>query len=34
VPLHELNEEDVTFRTDKTVVNMLLSLISQSAAEN
>lgn len=34
VPLNELNEDDVTFRTDKTVVNMLLSLISQSAAED
>jgi 8-oxo-dGTP diphosphatase len=31
VSLDELKEEDVTFRTDKTVVNMLLSLISQSA---
>jgi len=31
VGLDELKDEDVTFRTDKTVVNMLLSLISQSA---
>jgi 8-oxo-dGTP diphosphatase len=31
VALDELKEDDVTFRTDKTVVNQLLSLISQSA---
>lgn len=34
VALDELKEDDVTFKTDKTVVNMLLSLISQSAAED
>lgn len=31
VDLNELKEEDVTFRTDQTVVTQLLSLISQSA---
>lgn len=31
VGLSDLKEEDVTFKTDKTVVNQLLSLISQSA---
>lgn len=30
VSLDELKEEDVTFKTDQTVVNMLLSLIAQS----
>jgi len=31
VGLDELKEDDVTFRTDKTVVNTLLDLISQAA---
>jgi 8-oxo-dGTP diphosphatase len=31
IPLDELREEDVTFRTDKTVVAQLLSLISETA---
>lgn len=30
VGLGELKEDDVTFKTDKTVVNMLLDLISQA----
>jgi len=30
VSLDELKEEDVTFKTDRTVVNMLLSLVAQS----
>ncbi|MBB6502114.1 NUDIX domain-containing protein [Pedobacter cryoconitis] len=31
IDLDALTENDVTFKTDKTVVNMLLSLIAQSA---
>ncbi|HEY0177737.1 MAG TPA: NUDIX domain-containing protein [Pedobacter sp.] len=31
IGLDELNEDDVTFKTDKTVVAQLLSLISQAA---
>ncbi|QNK63571.1 NUDIX hydrolase [Pedobacter sp. PAMC26386] len=31
IHLNELAESDVTFKTDKTVVNMLLSLIAESA---
>jgi 8-oxo-dGTP diphosphatase len=31
IDLNELKESDVTFKTDKTVVNMLLSLIAESA---
>lgn len=31
VGLDELQEEEVTFRTDRTVVSMLLALISQAA---
>lgn len=30
IDLEDLKEDDVTFKTDKTVVNMLLSLIAQS----
>ncbi|MET4139477.1 NUDIX hydrolase [Pedobacter sp. UYP1] len=31
IDLNELKESDVTFKTDKTVVKMLLSLIAESA---
>lgn len=31
-PLNELSEDDVTFKTDKTVVGQLLALISESNA--
>lgn len=31
IDLNELSEDDVTFRTDKTVVGQLLSLIAQAA---
>ncbi|AMP97603.1 NUDIX hydrolase [Pedobacter cryoconitis] len=31
IDLNELKESDVTFKTDQTVVNMLLSLIAESA---
>lgn len=31
IDLNELSEEHVTFKTDKTVVNQLLSLIAQAA---
>lgn len=34
IALDKLKEEDVTFKTDKTVVNLLLSLISQSEEES
>ncbi|WP_158798129.1 NUDIX domain-containing protein [Pedobacter sp. L105] len=34
IGLDELKEDDVTFKTDKTVVNLLLSLISQSEEES
>jgi len=34
IGLNELKEEDVTFRTDKTVVSQLLALIAQSDAES
>ena len=33
IALDELKEEDVTFKTDKTVVNLLLSLIAESAED-
>ncbi|MGY0037294.1 NUDIX domain-containing protein [Pedobacter sp. NJ-S-72] len=33
IHLHDLAESDVTFKTDQTVVNMLLSLIAQSAEQ-
>ena len=34
IGLNELKEDDVTFRTDKTVVSQLLALIAQSDAES